>query len=1094
MMEAAAAASCYNPPALHHDRSSSPAGEGGAAVDAVALVPAEADDATITRTSSSSEEEKKGGGSGGDGEVGSFGYGQRWVKCEELGRGAHGTVYRALVLGTSDSIAVKQILMTRMQKSELQVAENEIGVLRRLRHPNVVPFLGVQRVGDHLNIFLEYMDGGSLRRRLDREGPMCERQTAVVTRKVLCGLAYLHSNNITHRDIKGANVLLSKKGAVKLADFGTSKPMDQDSVVSGLKGTPNWMAPEVIKNQLLPGGWLQADVWSVGCTVVEMLTGKMPWPNMPNPLCAMFKIVSGDKPPVNRNISREASSFMAACLSTKPPERYTVEQLMGHPFVVLTRSARVTASSPPQAQPPSSPNPYDDDRLDHHPRADDADRGAGVGGAGDRRHRRLYSNINKTGTSIDGGGSAAFSGTGSYDHPHRHRRHRQEKASTAGAEGRRPPCRSRETASSGKRGAWSRETGPSCGGSGSSGQGEEGQGGRWQQQQQQQQQQVTRWSDGSNDRAPLPPPPTSGSGRSSPRAAALAACQPDSSGHYGARHIHHHHHHYHHHQQQGQRRQQQQQQQQWGVAQEEPAASLYSMIEAGSTMHGTDCGSSNAEMWPHARDGSADDASGQAGQEDEGRQLLQQQLLRRYQRQQGSHSTSAPVPLVTKPDKNGCGSHAGTADRAFMTSPVMNLRPKHRNPPSPGGGFDSGGGVDVTAAAPSHGGGRDFNDDGGGGGARGLLPDCSKNSGLRRESSYNSPIQVVQAAREDLMERRKGNGGGGGGGGYGAGVAAAQHHLTRPDDPITGEYLKMGLKGLTDSSSIASRSGFNRWRSNSMPLQCMRTKSAGVLGASPKLPPLERDLSGVGGAGLYGGGQRGGEGGGGEFGASGGRFTRGITSAPSTSSAAAQYSSSPFEASADPGAIEGCGGAPAAAAAAAAAMRGCFRPVERTADRAAGLSIARPSDRSLDWSAAADKGEAVLRSRASLAPIRVKRAPKAVAAEAAAGLSLTALTITPSVSLSAAGLASGGGAAAAPCGLRGTPGAGTGSGSGGGGRKSGFPSCSTPGSASSAAALGGGARGPHHAFVSGSPSNRLDLFPLGSSSNGSGSSSSNRNR
>ncbi|CAM9963516.1 unnamed protein product, partial [Ectocarpus fasciculatus] len=899
---------------------------------------------------------------------------------------------------------------------------------------------------------------------------------------------------------QGANVLLSKKGAVKLADFGTSKPMDQESVVSGLKGTPNWMAPEVIKNHLLPGGWLRADVWSVGCTVVEMLTGKMPWPNMPNPLCAMFKIVSGDKPPVNRKISGEASSFMGACLSTKPSERYTVEQLMGHPFVLQTRSPRATAVSPPQAPPPSSPNPYDDDRLDHYPRADDADRGAGVGGAEDRRDRRLYSNINKTGTSMDGGGSAAaFSGKSNYDHHHRHRHrhrhhHHQEKPSAAGAEGRRPPCRSRETASNGKRGAWSREAGPSCGasgsgsGSGSSGQGEEGQGGRWQQEQE------TRWSNGSNGRpAPPPPPPTSGSGRSSPRAAALATCPSDSSAHYGARHIHHHHHHYHHHHQQQRRRQQQR-----GLAQEEPAAGLYSMIEPGSTaMLGTGCGgSSNAEMWPHARDDvGADDASRQAEEEEEEqqllqRQLLQQQLLHQYQHQQGCHSSSAaPVPPTDKPDKDGCGgSHAGTADRAFMTSPVMNLRPKHRNPSSPGGGVGGGfgsGGADVTAAAaPSHGGGEDFNDGGGGGGggARGPLPDCSKYSGLRRESSYNSPIQVVQAAREDLMERRNGNGGGGGGG-YGAG---AQHHLTRPDDPITGEYLKMGLKGLTDSSSIASRNGLHRWRSNSMPLQCMRTKSAGVLGASPKLPPLERDLSGGGGGGLYGGGKRVGEGGG-EFGAAGGRFTRGITSAPTASSAAAQYSSSPFEGAAGPGAIEGCGGAPAAAA---AAMRRCFRPVERTADRAAGLSMARPADRSLDWSVATEKGEAVLRSRASLAPIRSQKAPKAAtAAEAAAGLSLTALTITPSASLSAAGLATDGRAAAAPCGLRGTPGAGTGSGSGGGGGKSGFLSCSTPGSASSAAALGSGARGPHHAFVSRSPLNRLDLFPLGSS----GSSSSTRN-
>lgn len=95
-------------------------------------------------------------------------------------------------------------------------------------------------------------------------------------------------------------MLLSKNGAVKLADFGTSKPMDQDSVTSGLKGTPNWMAPEVIRVEVVQGAWPQADVWSVGCTVVEMLTGRMPWPDMPSPLCAMWKIVAGGKPPLNR--------------------------------------------------------------------------------------------------------------------------------------------------------------------------------------------------------------------------------------------------------------------------------------------------------------------------------------------------------------------------------------------------------------------------------------------------------------------------------------------------------------------------------------------------------------------------------------------------------------------------------------------------------------------------------------------------------------------------------------------------------------------------------------------------------------------------
>lgn len=93
-------------------------------------------------------------------------------------------------------------------------------------------------------------------------------------------------------------MLLSKIGDVKLADFGTSKRTTQQSVTSGIKGTPRWMAPEVIKAE--PSlDWLLADVWSVGCTVVEMLTGKTPWPDIPNAMAVMYNICKGNSPPLD---------------------------------------------------------------------------------------------------------------------------------------------------------------------------------------------------------------------------------------------------------------------------------------------------------------------------------------------------------------------------------------------------------------------------------------------------------------------------------------------------------------------------------------------------------------------------------------------------------------------------------------------------------------------------------------------------------------------------------------------------------------------------------------------------------------------------
>ena len=118
--------------------------------------------------------------------------------------------------------------------------------------------------------------------------------------QVLQGLQYLHDQGVIHRDIKGANILTTKDGTVKLADFGVSTstlagPDKEAQVV----GTPYWMAPEIIQ---LSGATSASDIWSVGCTVIELLQGKPPYHNLAA-MPALFAIVNDDHPPIPEGVS-----------------------------------------------------------------------------------------------------------------------------------------------------------------------------------------------------------------------------------------------------------------------------------------------------------------------------------------------------------------------------------------------------------------------------------------------------------------------------------------------------------------------------------------------------------------------------------------------------------------------------------------------------------------------------------------------------------------------------------------------------------------------------------------------------------------------
>ncbi|OJK02523.1 hypothetical protein ASPACDRAFT_24836 [Aspergillus aculeatus ATCC 16872] len=249
-----------------------------------------------------------------------------------LGRGAFGSVYRALNWNTGETVAVKQIKLADLPKSELRVIMLEIDLLKNLDHPNIVKYQGFVKSAETLNIILEYCENGSLHSIAKNFGRFPENLVGLYMSQVLHGLLYLHEQGVIHRDIKGANILTTKEGLVKLADFGVASRttgLSESSVV----GTPYWMAPEVIE---LSGATTSSDIWSLGCTVIELLEGKPPYYNL-QPMPALFRIVNDDHPPLPQGASPAVKDFLMQCFQKDPNLRVSARKLLKHPWIVNAR-------------------------------------------------------------------------------------------------------------------------------------------------------------------------------------------------------------------------------------------------------------------------------------------------------------------------------------------------------------------------------------------------------------------------------------------------------------------------------------------------------------------------------------------------------------------------------------------------------------------------------------------------------------------------------------------------------------------------------------------------------------------------------------
>lgn len=276
-----------------------------------------------------------------------------YALLDVIGKGAFGTVYKGIWREVGRHVAVKRVDRARLSIEEKKALRDEILLFKNLKHQHIVNY--IEAVDDHaspfLDIVMEFVEGGSLfnmvdqiRRSLDVGEPVFEeRVVADLVRQVVLGLQYLHDQGVVHRDIKGANLLVTKEGHVKLADFGvaSTKPADNSSPID-VAGSPYWMAPEIIT---LTGSSTASDIWSLGCTVIELITGLPPYHQYED-ITALFKIVSDDCPPMPPNLSSECEDFLRKCFNKDIHVRATAEELLLHRWLVRKEQSAAQSTDP----------------------------------------------------------------------------------------------------------------------------------------------------------------------------------------------------------------------------------------------------------------------------------------------------------------------------------------------------------------------------------------------------------------------------------------------------------------------------------------------------------------------------------------------------------------------------------------------------------------------------------------------------------------------------------------------------------------------------------------------------------------------------
>ncbi|MEO8133183.1 MAG: protein kinase [Betaproteobacteria bacterium] len=266
----------------------------------------------------------------------------RYEVVSVLGRGAMGTVYKAIDPVIERTVAIKTINLDLSSKERAEFEQRfyrEAKSAGRLSHPNIVTIYDVGETDDVAYIAMEYLEGESLREFLDTGVVLPMSHICKIARRIAGALYYAHENQVIHRDIKPANIMIARDRDIKIMDFGIAKvPTGSRTLDGTVLGSPKYMAPEQIIGQPTDA---RTDIFALGAILYEMLTGRAPFSGE-NLNAIMYSILHEDPPPpseVTARVPAEFDRIVAKALAKRPEDRYQTAREFASDLHACERSA-----------------------------------------------------------------------------------------------------------------------------------------------------------------------------------------------------------------------------------------------------------------------------------------------------------------------------------------------------------------------------------------------------------------------------------------------------------------------------------------------------------------------------------------------------------------------------------------------------------------------------------------------------------------------------------------------------------------------------------------------------------------------------------